>query len=444
MSSSKSTGSEDPYCCQSNCQYICFMGSHVLFELPEAVTRYILVDWLGFKQVLRLDSSLNNVKLRAKFLTVTNGTVFSASELNLHRLRTRLTSVLHWAISRKSHLDGICIDEDFICTDNLLSAFLANSGFALRWVRSSSRSSTVNKETLLEISRRCPNVERLVLRNTGGQGELDDPLVELASAFQKLTVLGLFDIPLTERGLVALDRCRNLEALEYRTARLVPADFRETALTTLKSIKIYSKYISDDVLIAVGQRCPKLRTLFIFESLLNGESRVSDAGVLAVLQGCPLLRTTDVEYAASISHKLRVELARRCNFTQIDWSTWHSISDELAQKVLEVSPTVIEVDFRYCAWVTDATLAVCAERCPQLEVAMFAACPLVTSSGVRAFVWGLKRLRTLVFTGCAQLNEEVVLAIAEHCPLLERFHGPAGISSSVMAKLIERCRNLRL
>jgi hypothetical protein len=76
--------------------------------------------------------------------------------------------------------------------------------------------------------------------------------------------------------------------------------------------------MTDAVLVSIGERCAKLEKLVMFTSMsgINIHS-VTDAGVRAVLLGCPQLCKIDVEYAGGISIELRVELARRCNFTTL-------------------------------------------------------------------------------------------------------------------------------
>jgi hypothetical protein len=81
--------------------------------------------------------------------------------------------------------------------------------------------------------------------------------------------------------------------------------------------------MSDEVLIAIGQRCAKLETLQMFElAEYRRVYAVTDLGVRAVLQGCPLLRETDVEYATGISGELRTELVRLGYFSRLRESTF--------------------------------------------------------------------------------------------------------------------------
>jgi hypothetical protein len=74
-------------------------------------------------------------------------------------------------------------------------------------------------------------------------------------------------------------------------------------------------------------------------------------------------------------------------------------------------------------WLTDTTLAVVAQNCMQLREALCCCC--VTTDGVQEIVTKLgNSLQAVDLGGYDQLGDEAVLAILEHCPLLERY--PAG------------------
>jgi hypothetical protein len=88
-------------------------------------------------------------------------------------------------------------------------------------------------------------------------------------------------------------------------------------------------------------------------------------GCIRYWKACPLLRWTDVLHAAGISDELRVELARWCSFTPLPLSNWLGMSDELSHAVLKVSHEL--KDLYSCDWLTNATLAVCAQHCTELE-----------------------------------------------------------------------------
>jgi hypothetical protein len=156
-----------------------------------------------------------------------------------------------------------------------------------------------------------------------------------------------------------------------------------------------------------------------------------------------LLQDTDVNYAGGISTELRAELAGRRNISSIRFCNWWGQSDQLAQEVLKVSPGLTECDLSAGEWLTDATLAVCAQYCPLLEILTLWGCSKVTNHGVCGLVVTRgANLREVHLRDCEQLGDEAVLAIAAHCPLLERVTCPPEVSSSAVLTLVQACAKL--
>jgi F-box/leucine-rich repeat protein 2/20 len=243
------------------------------------------------------------------------------------------------------------------------------------------------QSALLEIASWCPNVKVLDIRYGYACGYLpwDCCLHAFAQSFQGLTHLSLCGSQYSSEGLAsALTQCKRLENVEIRTGYAsIPV---EVAIPTLKAITLYGPHTTDDVLVAIGQNCRKVETLDVFATSEEEGCKLTDVGVRAVLQGCPLLRKTDVHNARGISTELRVELAKRCNLTKLYIGNWWDANDELARGVLKVCPNLSVLDCTNCEWLTDATLAVCAQHCPLLETVVLNGCPLVTDEGVLALV----------------------------------------------------------
>jgi hypothetical protein len=118
--------------------------------------------------------------------------------------------------------------------------------------------------------------------------------------------------------------------------------------------------------------------------------------------------------------------------------------DHLAQTVLKVCPGLTTLSCWGCTWLTGATLAVCAQHCPQLrKLTLPVECP-VTADGLRALVIKLgSKQRSLDFQHCYQWGDDVVLAIAERCPPLKYLRCSSNVSDAALMKLKERCVNLR-
>jgi hypothetical protein len=418
--------------------------------LPEALVRAFLVEWLELKYVVRLDSAWCCRTVRRAWASLAYGQLTTFS-VNFSAPFQWVNPLLRWAVAKGARLDGVCICGSVIATERSLrqlEAFLVMNGSVIRHVCSyihSKANCVSHRDALLLVAKWCPNVVSFQgLGSDETRRKWDDPLLALAKAWPKLTKLSLNGMLLSERGLgESLRQCAVLEYLEVMTENhVIPVD---AARPYLKSLKSGSRLVSDAVLIAIGQRCSKLETLRIFQFASSvGDHQVTDIGVRAVLQGCPLLRETDVEYATGISTELRVELAKRLSPRSLYLEHWMDQDETLAQEVLEVCPNLTSLSSWHSELLTDATLAVCAQHCPQLHELTLGESPGISVEGMIALVSKLGRtLRTVDLKFCQQLDDEVALALAEHCPLLELFYPPPNVSDAAVAKLRERCVNLK-
>jgi hypothetical protein len=417
-----------------------------LLNFPDVVLRRLLTEWLGLRDVVRLDSAFccRASYVRYSLLAYDKHTALTVDKNDSN---SKFSLAMNWASRRNAHLDGIYVDE--VTNVKSLSKFLATSGNAVRWVACSCKNDTADYNILMqqlaEISLRCPKVRWLRLDCLRSDVLWDNSLVTLTQSFQMLTELTLSKVVNLSAGglIVALSHCKCLESLHIKTRnQRIPV---EVAIPSLKSITIMSVHMHDAVLLAIGQKCSKLETLLFFQWKAGDGDLVTDLGGRGGVVGCPLLRETDVEYAANISPELRVELAKRRDSTRIDFVQWIGMTDELAQGLLTVCPNLTELHCTFCAWLTDATLLVCAQHCPPLKVFTFWKCPLVTVDGVRAVVAkAADRLRTVEMRFIPEtLADEATMAIAEHCPLLERFDAEPMVSNAAAARLAKRCVRLQ-
>jgi hypothetical protein len=416
------------------------------FDLPDAFIRVLLAEWFGLKHVVRLDSAFCCRESRKQFASLAYGqqTTFAVKSMVLER---RIHRLLPWAITRGARLDGLCFCDSDVSskeTLQLLESFLVTHGSAVRRIYDFVYDAAPHQIAVLLFARWCPNVAHFQGECSRHSLQWDKYLIALTTASQNLTTLSLSNVKLSKEGFAeALRQCVALEHLEVLTAcQIIP---REAAIPSLKSLKSASCCVSDALLIALGQRCAKLETLVIFQyAEAESDHQVTDVGVRAVLEGCPLLRETDVKYAAGLSPELRIELMRRLCPRYLYLGLWVDMNDNLAQKMLRVCPGLKALMFSGCEWLTDATLAVCAQHCPHVWQLTLPAESHITAAGVTALVIKLgSTLRSLDFYFCSCLGDEVVLAIAEHCSLLEYLRCPSNVSDAVLMKLKERCVKLK-
>jgi hypothetical protein len=417
----------------------------VLFRLPDAIGRLVLVEWLGVKYVARLDSAFCDRASRAQFycLAYSQFTVFT---LNPYGQYKDSTAVLRWAALRTAQIDGFCLPQGSSTSDELLQKIFAVSGGAVRWVASASveqANYSSRQQTLLEVGQRCSGINAVIV-SCDYVEDWGECLITLTRTLTKLTQLSLRGVTMSKPQLTTiLTQCTHLEQLGVKSGNpVIPV---EVALPTLISLRTYCTCLSDEVLVAIGQRCAKLETLCMFKPAhWNADShRVTDVGVRAVLEGCPLLQHTDVEEARGISCELRRELARRRCFTNLKFYQWEHLSEEWAQELLKVCPNLTSLNCQHCERLTDSVLAVCAEHCPLLESIRLEDCELVSNGGVRELVSKAGgNLRQAFLGHCALLSDDAVLAVAGHCPNLEQLASPRLILDSTVVTLAVACPNL--
>jgi hypothetical protein len=417
----------------------------ILLILPEALARHVLQEWLTWKYVVLLDSAFCSREARKKLFGVAYEPQ-TTMEMHPQYIYSNFRSILVWALSRGVRLDRFRIYNDCCRGDEVLQAFLSKCGAEVRWIECSSlHTSVLNcKEVLLDAARFCPRVRSLVLRDCsrGIRSDWGHCLGELTQAFPGLIELSLSEVLLTKQGLAeALTKSKALERFSVSNRdQVIPV---EIAIPSLRSIVLYTQYISDDVLVAIGLSCARLEKFHLFAGLQFPALQASDVGIQAVLQGCPLLCDTDVVGAAGFGLEVRVELVRRRNFTVLDMGLWRDMNDGLLRHVLRVSPNLTELRGKRMNWLSDATLEVCGQYCPLLTTLQLWDCPEVTNEGMQALVSGLAgKLRSVFLRECPGLCSPAVLAIAEHCPLLEQLICPQRVSAAALLKLAERCPHL--
>jgi hypothetical protein len=426
------------------------MSACIFLELPEAISRLVLVEWVRVEDVARLDSAVCNIELREHFLTLAyNPLTVLADVTNREKHYGNMEPVLEWADMRGAQLDGIVIEGKFLRDEgsSLLSAMLKTSGLALKWVKIfSNRLDAVTRcqEALLEIIKWCPNVTQLELsiaETRQGTMLWDEHLVAFTLSCPTLTELVLINAELSEHALASvLKRCQCLQTVFIHTLfQAIPVDI---AIPTLKSIKCGPGLGTDAVMLAIAQKCAKLETLIMLQSTL-----VTDVGVQAVLNGCPLLRETDAYEALNTSRELCVELARRSNTTSLHTGKWWRMDDEMLQEVLGACPNLTSISWEqhkwYSIWPTDLTLAVCAQHCPLLADISIRGCTRITDAGMRVLVKnGASKLRSVELRNCPELSNKTLLAIAKRCPLLEKIIWGVDGSDAGVVKLAEGCPQL--
>jgi hypothetical protein len=389
------------------------MSQCIVLAVPEAITRLVLVGWLGLKDVARLDCAFCITKLRAAFQAVAFGqltTYCMPPEAEYERSA-------QWLIARSVKVDGIWMCNMLLDNSALRHKFLAQQ-MDLRWI-SITEGAYDLEGVIADVCTICSTLRELKCFGSSLVPPKWDRWVPvLTAACQKLQRLELNSVACTSEGLdKALKLCVNLRALKIDGFAYVAP--KAVAIPSLECLQLRRLSVPDSVMIEIGKKCKALHTLLVFDGYVHELFPFTEVGVRAVLEGCPLLRVTDAEYAEGISSELRVELAKRHNYKELYFDGWKGVDNVLVQAILAVSPALERLRFVGCSWLTDTTLAVCGQHCPLLTSFQTAQNRTVTTEGVMRLIKPGSRLRRIVLTDNRQLRDDVVRAIAQHCPLME-------------------------
>lgn len=114
------------------------------------------------------------------------------------------------------------------------------------------------------------------------------------------------------------------------------------------------------------------------------------------------------------------------------------------QGLLSVSPNLKVFDAWGLFWLSDATLAVCAQHCHHLHQIILTNNPKLTTAGVVQVIQAESQLRSIALGSSPRLGEEVAVAIAQHCPLLESLdYSNCPLSDAALVRIAEGCPALK-
>jgi hypothetical protein len=419
------------------------MSSFNLLSYPDDLSKTVLVQWLTLKSVVQLDSAFCSATQRPRFWSIANG----QECIYVVPFKRKTASIVRWSISRKAKVNGVDIDSLALHDHAKQTEFLAVNRTSLRWISYDQEQGNSNSAAvLLEVATTCHNILKLDLRCItihSKRDSLGGAILELAESniLKKFKLASKISPPALMQILVRCNSLTDLIILQTGPVQdtLLPLQAAIPTLTYLCTDYI----ICDAALIAIGGTCLQLKSLQVHGDLHPTRNPVTDKGVAALLQGCLLLRSTNLPMAWTGPDDLRVELAKRCPTKSLFDGYWRGLSDVLAQRVLAVCPSLTYLNLERCGWFTDATLAACARHCRLLETISLCGCTTqCTTAGVVHLIKCSGRLRRLDLAGCTQLHDDVVLAVAQHCPLLEEFVSPPNVGDAACVKLAEGCPDL--
>jgi hypothetical protein len=420
----------------------------VLFDLPEVLQVRVYCSWITIVDVGFLDVAVCEAASRPSFHSTLGHAVYVAKGLGhlIHRV-----AFLKWSIQRCIRFDGISITEALTDDAEQLSSFLFLSGSTVRWLDFYNFNCRDRIAVATQISQQCKEIRKLTIH--GDDKFVTVLLGQISRAnphLEEIVCKGEIS-PNVLHAIGLLPALKTL-VVQHLGAKNVISDV--VAVPTLEVLDVPSCFLTESAQFAIAQRCPKLRVLRIFDRhRARHPCGVTDAGLRAILQGCSMLCETDVEYAVGLSRELRLELVRRCRITEINMNEWGGVDPGLMVDICKVCPSLQKI-VQGCVYLcgsrraclenaTDRMLITLGEHCPLLAVLHIPCAQYITLDGLRALVKPGNRLSSIHLTS-ARLDDQAVLLIAEHCPLLEEFTCPSQTTDVGVIALAERCPNLSL
>eukprot|EP00899_Mesostigma_viride_P023985 jgi/Mesvir1/4771/Mv22187-RA.1 len=265
---------------------------------------------------------------------------------------------------------------------------------------------------ILAVARSCPRLRRLGMTACKSY-DLDSTLVEIARRCPQLEALDVDYSEVTDEGVAALAHgCPLLRRLVL-PKRVTSSSIKEVAqhCPLLEHLGIHS--ISDAMLESLAAHCPRLQRLEGREC-----ERVTDAGISALAAKCTGLHRLNVP-GADVSDVGMTAVASHCTGLE-------------------------HLNVAGCGRVTDASISLVARSCRQLRHLSIAGCSQVTGASITLVVESCPLLRELLI-GRTRLDDDVLKAIADNCPEL-RWLDVAGCRSDGggLSLLASGCKKLEI
>jgi hypothetical protein len=380
----------------------------LLCDLPEILVDRLLLSWVKVKDVGRLDSSVCNKSLRPTFLSLVSRDQFVFELPSFHV--TRDLPFLSWTMRRCIAVVELVISTSFTNHTDKRLKYLQHHGGHIRKVtlRRGAGTSRNCKAAMNDICVHCPSLTEFECRM---------PLSTamhaiIATNWTNLTHLTLIQYVIVD-GFVSIGKsCQSLTHLCVWAvwAPQIEMFFRVCSPKLLSvTMSACAAWTPSDY-VAIALRCHMLREIDVFTTYMN------DAALIALGSGCPLLSALDLMYNRAVTDAGLIAFALNGALTTLDVTACDHITDEGLRAAAQFSPRLQSICIRRCV-VSDATLIALGQHCHDLRYLTVDQCD-IHREGLQAIARGCPSLRT-VAAPAADVPAAAVLALAECCPLLE-------------------------
>ena len=210
----------------------------------------------------------------------------------------------------------------------------------------------------------------------------------------------------------------------------------------LDQVLLPNAEISDEAVLRIVQRYPKLRTLS-----LAGCQQVSDKAVLGIGQHCKQLQRLSLEYCTKVSDSAMKQMLASCgkDLHELRLSHCHQVLDETVNAIAKHCTHLRRLSLATCHKVSDAARGQIVESCQGLEEFDISDSLNVRDETVEKIAKKLFRLQIFNMAGDRYVYDKAIQQVAMHCRDLEELNlsGCDGVRDGTLSKLSENRPPLR-
>eukprot|EP00899_Mesostigma_viride_P011755 jgi/Mesvir1/20580/Mv14821-RA.1 len=265
----------------------------------------------------------------------------------------------------------------------------------------------LSKEDISALVVGCPGLRRLNLSRTG----LSDASVRtIAEHCPRLEHLDVSDCEgVSDAGIRAVAvGCRDLRHLAVAGClRIKDAAIRLVAqqCPRLQALVITRTVVGDVGLLAVGASCHELSRLEMERC-----ARVRGPGLTAVAEGCPRLEHLDISFA-SVSRNSLMAVSQRCARLRTLRADSVRIAQVTLMKMVEEMGSRLRVLSLVDNWdITDKAVVLLARKCPGLK-SLVVSGSQISDRGIQALRNGCKGLQRLTMDSCPKVTSAGVRSL---------------------------------
>ena len=392
--------------------------------------KLILLGWLDFQTLGKLDTAMTNREERRGWLQSLAATKMSTAADSWHFDDPALL----WIIRRQIALRSLRVSSgyrrlsDNINLSELLSIMLVSiypGGYSdikdddLGFLRGCpklnviclDRCSLISDDGISRIASACPQLHSIFLDSTD---ITDSSLRNIGENCHHLRVINVSHTKATDKGMCAISQtCPQLRYISLKGCSMITSKgicALCLGCTLLEDVSLDGlDKINNLAMLALGENCPNLHTLS-----LNGCRGIKYDGISAIASGCPRLLSVSLDECCWLSDSCIHALQRGCPLLQSISLNHTKVTNAITCTIGEGWSNLKSISLNECNLLTDVGIKAIANACHELE-SISIAFTKVTDASMYALGLGCPHLHSIRLDGCEGVTESGISALRSGC-----------------------------